>query len=277
MMFSNTLRIGGFNVIELKVEDYHLATRLLQQVPFNTLFAQSVIQGRNPGRVFVDRREQPGACYIASAYGMSLLCGESKDPFFQDTLIGYLRNERQQRSQQEWLQVHPDSWNDLLSSLAETGKIEENTRVNFTFSPSNHQSLMEQLRSEAQQPEIVAVNEDMFNHFEGSVIPRHFWKEAEQFLTAGAGFCVIENSRPASMAFSAYRIEGTLEIGIETAEQSRGKGYAIQACCALIQYCMEQGLEPVWSCRRENEGSYRLAQKLGFIPSVRIPYYLLKL
>lgn len=264
-------------MIELKVEDYHLATSLLQQVPFNTLFAQSVIQGRNPGRVFVDRREQPGACYIASAYGMSLLCGESKDPFFQDTLIGYLRNERQQRNQQEWLQVHPDSWNDLLSNLAETGKIEENTRVNFTFSPSNHQRLMEQLRSEAQQPEIVAVNEDMFNHFEGSVIPRHFWKEAAQFLTAGAGFCVIENGRPASMAFSAYRIEGTLEIGIETAEQARGKGYAIQACCALIQYCVEHGLEPVWSCRRENEGSYRLAQKLGFIPSVRIPYYLLKL
>lgn len=264
-------------MIELKVEDYHLATGLLQQVPFNTLFAQSVIQGRNPGRVFVDRPEQPGACYIASAYGMSLLCGESKDPFFRDALIGYLRNERQQRSQQEWLQVHPDSWNDLLSSLAETGKIEEHTRVNFTFNPSNHRSLTEQLRSEVQQPEIVTVNKDIFNQFDGSVIPRYFWKEAEQFLTAGAGFCVIEHGRPAALAFSAYRIEGTLEIGIETAEQARGKGYAIQACCALIRYCMDQGLEPVWSCRRENEGSYRLAQKLGFIPSVRIPYYLLKL
>jgi hypothetical protein len=34
-------------------------------------------------------------------------------------------------------------------------------------------------------------------------------------------------------------------------------------------------LEPVWACRLENDGSYKLAQKLGFEPVLEIPYYRL--
>lgn len=33
--------------------------------------------------------------------------------------------------------------------------------------------------------------------------------------------------------------------------------------------------EPIWSCRLENTGSYKLAQKIGFLPTAEIPYYRL--
>ncbi|MBU5670408.1 GNAT family N-acetyltransferase [Paenibacillus brevis] len=262
-------------MIELKIEDYSLATAILEQVPFNTWFAQAVLRGLSSGRVFVDRLEHAEACYIQSAYGMSLLCGESHTAEFLEALTGYLRNEHKHRVQREWLQVYPDSWNVLLRHLAEDGPIEENTRINFTFNRAFFQRLVDHISS-SEQCEVVAIDKKLFYEFDGAVVPRRFWKNADQFVAAGAGFCVLQQGRPVSVAFSAYRVENYLEIGIETVEEARGNGFAIQASIALIRYCLEHHLEPVWACRRENEGSYQLAQKLGFVPSLRIPYYLLK-
>ncbi|MCX8130532.1 MAG: GNAT family N-acetyltransferase [Clostridia bacterium] len=109
----------------------------------------------------------------------------------------------------------------------------------------------------------------------GYVIPKHFWKDEEHFCNTGIGFSLICDGEIAATAFSAFRYENQLEIGIETSEKYRGKGFAFRACAALIDYCMENSLEPVWACRRENEGSYKLAQKLGFVPIRSIPYYRL--
>jgi RimJ/RimL family protein N-acetyltransferase len=66
-----------------------------------------------------------------------------------------------------------------------------------------------------------------------------------------------------------------LEIGIETAEEFRRKGFAEIVCEAIIEYCIANKYEPVWSCRLENSGSYILAQKMGFEPIYKIPYYRL--
>jgi RimJ/RimL family protein N-acetyltransferase len=66
-----------------------------------------------------------------------------------------------------------------------------------------------------------------------------------------------------------------LELGIETVEAYRGKGLAQSVCSALIDYCLQNNYEPVWSCRFENTASYRLAQKLGFEPVSTRTYYKL--
>lgn len=65
------------------------------------------------------------------------------------------------------------------------------------------------------------------------------------------------------------------EIGVETRPEYRRRGYAWVAAARLIGECLGMGLEPVWSCRKENRGSYELACSLGFEPTIDIPYYRL--
>jgi hypothetical protein len=36
---------------------------------------------------------------------------------------------------------------------------------------------------------------------------------------------------------------------------------------------IDRGLTPVWSCRTENKESFRLAESLGFVPVLQLPYY----
>ncbi|MBV5348270.1 GNAT family N-acetyltransferase, partial [bacterium] len=91
----------------------------------------------------------------------------------------------------------------------------------------------------------------------------------------GKGFTLLHQGQIASTAYSAFVHEGILEIGIETVDGFRGKGFAELTCSALIDHCLESDLVPIWSCRLENTASYELAQKLGFEPILQIPFYRL--
>ncbi|TKG91495.1 GNAT family N-acetyltransferase [Puteibacter caeruleilacunae] len=64
---------------------------------------------------------------------------------------------------------------------------------------------------------------------------------------------------------------------METIPEFRGQGFAQYACAALIDYCLANGYEPVWACKETNVPSYKLAQKLGFVPALTLPYYRLAL
>jgi RimJ/RimL family protein N-acetyltransferase len=41
----------------------------------------------------------------------------------------------------------------------------------------------------------------------------------------------------------------------------------------MIDDLLAAGRTPVWSCRADNVGSFRLAEALGFVPTLRLPYW----
>lgn len=261
-------------MISLNTKQYSRAEEILQQTPINTLFAKAVLRGQVPGEVFADDADEPQAVYIVHPYGMSLLAGESGRPDFAEELTDYISNRRGDRTKTEWLQAYPHSWCALLGNeiVKESGKVTEYARINFGFDQERHQLTASGMTGS--KPEIVQTAPELFAKLEG-VAPKHFWRSAEQFEASGIGFTVVDGGEAASTAFAAFIEDGQLEIGIESMEGHRGKGYAYHASAALIEYCLEHGLEPVWACRKGNEGSYNLAQKLGFVPTLDLPYYRL--
>jgi len=192
-------------MVILPVSMYEQVEGLLERVPINTLFAQSVLRGQMKGTVYADHAEDPRVFYIVHPYGMSLLFGDTEDGAFNTAFIAYLLNADKSRQNHEWMQVYPGEWAEHLEMLlgdnliktpekdGDPGKVAEYTRVNFAFDPQKY----------------------------------------------------------------------------------RGRGFAYHACAALIEYCIRKGLMPVWSCRYENTASYRLAQRLGFVPTLYLPYYRL--
>ena len=86
----------------------------------------------------------------------------------------------------------------------------------------------------------------------GNVIPLKFWDSAEDFYENGIGFSLFYNDKLASTAYSACIQKDKMEIGIETIAEFQGNGFAVDTCSILIEYCLNNGYEPVWSCRLEN-------------------------
>ena len=274
-------------MILLDKSKYDKALKPVMAVTINNLFARSVVEKKINGSVYVDDTENPVIFYIIHPYGMSLLFGETENDEFNSKLIDHALNTFRVRNNYEWLQAFPESWNkkfsDLLGdNLIKSGdnpgnykidKIEENTRVNFKFNKRKY--LDSGSRNIIKDYKILRTDKELFENMKGTVVPRNFWNDAESFFNQGVGFSLIYDNTLASTAYSAFIQDNKLELGIETIEICRGKGFAQIVCSALIDYCIENGYEPVWSCRLENTGSFNLAQKLGFEPTIYIPYYRL--
>lgn len=255
----------------------------LRPVALNHGFARAVVEGMAPGRVWVDTRIDAGAAHALHQYGMSLLWGDRLDEavvtFTEHLLHGSYR------CQDEWLQIDPRwshlDWERRLGAIpgsaatAPGGKqIERFTRINFQFDEAAFLSR----HSSAAPPRpwtIRPMRQSEFDLPGTTVTPRAFWPDAAQFLAHGGGLCAERDGRVGAMAFTSFRLDATLEIGIETCAPFRGQGLGRAVAIAMIHNCLTRGLEPIWACRKENTASFRLAQQLGFFVTKELPYFRL--
>jgi len=271
----------------LDKHQYYKVKEALRYVTVNNLFVWSVVERHVTGAVYTDDPKDPEVFYVLHPYGMSMLIGHTSDHGFIDDLLDYLLNTTKKRNKTEWLQAFPDTWNKTLKDVLgkglikggdaigdeTSGKVVEFTRANFRFNRDKY--LLLKPVSGNHQEKIVRTDKGLFEQMQGSVVPRYFWDNPSDFCNRGIGFSLLIGEKPVSTAYSAYIHHRQLELGIETVDAYRGKGYALLTCAALIDYCLENDYEPVWSCRMENTGSYLLAQKLGFEPTITLPYYQL--
>lgn len=273
-------------MIKLEPAQYGKAIEALKGVSINCFFARTVAEQHVDGTIYADCAENPSSFYILHPYGMSLLLGNSSNPQFNSWFTRYALNADGERKAPEWMQAYPASWYGTLNQLlgdnlvkfnpakpSPDHLVEENSRVNFTFNEDKYRAIRQTLA--AGNDDIVRTSFAMFREITGSVVPLYFWRNAQQFDSEGVGFSLIHEGKIASTAYASFIHENYLELGIETLPEYRGKGFAIKACVALIDYCIERGLIPVWSCRFENTASYMLAQKLGFDVTATLPYYRL--
>jgi GNAT superfamily N-acetyltransferase len=259
----------------------------VREIPFNNLFARAVTEKRVNGKIYVDNALDIRTAYIAHPYGMSILIGDNENEDFNQQFKEYALNSEQERDSFEWMQTWPRHWDRTLKELfdetlitaadnisrQESGIIELNTRINFKFDQATYLSK----RPGINDPDIriVPTDRQQFRQMKGTVIPKFFWDSEDDFFANGMGYSLLYKGELASLSFSSYKFDDQFELGIETSPGYRGKGFAEIVCSALINYCIENYYEPIWACRKENIGSYRLALKLGFHPTRELPYYRL--
>jgi len=274
-------------MVLLTPTDYYKAANSLNNLPINHLFALSIIEQKVNGKIYADETENPSTFLFVHPYGMSLLTGNKNNEDFNAEFKKYALNSDKSRTKTEWLQAFPALWNKKLSLLfgnsiipekENTGidkasNIELSTRVNFKFDEEKYKAFKASFEFKSHQ--IVRTTKQLFEEMNGTVVPKYFWNNAGDFYNNAVGYSLLYNGQLASTAFAAFIIGNELELGIETVADYRGKGLALYTCSALIDYCIENNLEPVWACRLENTNSYKTAQKLGFEVSALLPFYKL--
>jgi len=255
----------------------------LIHVDLNHGFARAVVQGLVAGRVWVDQKPAARVAHAWHPYGMSLVWGDELGLAI-GTITEHLRAGFY-RTQDEWLQIDPRwehlDWDTLLDATPGDGaqesassKAQRYSRVNFRFDPK----AFEYRRKQAMPPpgwRVRPMSAQEFNLPGIGVTPKAFWRDAAQFLAHGGGWCAECDGEVGAIAFSSFRFDNTLEIGIETLAAYRGRGLALAVAVAMIREILDAGIEPVWSCRKENTPSLELARRLGFSATKVFPYYRL--
>lgn len=262
-------------MILLETNDYSKLNALLDKAEINILFARAVAEQKINGRIYVDNADTPRTCYILHPYGMSLLLGDSNNVTFNQEFREYVLNINGERTNEEWMQTYPNAWDNVLKNLfVDVTAIEYDTRINFRYNKDKRQR---EEKCSIRNIQIRETTKEDFEDMKDMVIPARFWDNADDFIINGKGYSLYYEQKLASIAFASFIKNNILEFGIETVEQYRGRNLAFKVCIALIDYCLENNLEPLWSCKLSNMGSYKLAEKLGFEIAKENPYYRLKI
>lgn len=72
--------------------------------------------------------------------------------------------------------------------------------------------------------------------------------------------------QPVSFCYAGSVTESLWDVSIDTLPEYRRRGYAGLCAAYMIRHMETLGKEPVWGAVEENPASWRLAQKIGFVP-----------
>ena len=117
------------------------------------------------------------------------------------------------------------------------------------------------------------ITPENYDLMKGRIIPTFSWESKEAFLEKGFGYCLIEDGQMAACAFASGVSNDYVDIGVETAEEYRGKGYGKIVSAAMVRETLRRGKTPVWDCDTRNEASMRLACSVGFKIVGTHPWY----
>lgn len=101
------------------------------------------------------------------------------------------------------------------------------------------------------------------NHYVKSEI-EWMWPSLERFLEKGFGTAAVIDARIIGWCTAEYVSKSKCGIGIEVLDEFRNKGIATATAAHFLEHCLHQNIVAHWECDKDNIGSVRVAEKVGF-------------
>lgn len=106
---------------------------------------------------------------------------------------------------------------------------------------------------------------------------RSFWVSDADFAARGLGFCLANDEAVASWCVSVFVSAPDFELGVATAPEYQGHGFATLTATAFVEHCIKNRLTPRWHCWEDNKASQCVAAKVGFESPMRYDVYRFEL
>ena len=235
-------------VVELGPDQLALASPLYDVAPADRAYLDAVFQGRSPGRLFVDRLEQPRAALMARTYEY-FLAGEPvpalrrfvadapSEPDIFDHFYGYVG--------------FTDAWVAALREDAPT--LETIGRRTFVFHPADRPAVSGWREAVPQGVALRPLDADLARRADDELdeVIGLMWGGYAAFAEHGFGTVAVDEST------------GKL-LSVGTHPDHRRRGLATLCCRAAIEQTLDLGLSPTWDCDEANPPSAALASSFGF-------------
>lgn len=210
-------------------------------------------------RVFVDDANNPN---IALIIKQDLhIYGNAESDECDSDLYNLVLNIISQDSENHLINLHSSEWEPKLEKLLDRHIKDRWNRYNFRL---NKEAFSRYLGWREKIPDgytIYAFDGSSDEFLEKHKKGRDFWSpESKRF-----GRVLLKGDEIVSECFSVFFFDKNMvEVGIETQELYRRRGFAYLTSAAFIEYCLSINLEPNWGCWHFKTDSIALAKKLGF-------------
>lgn len=261
-------------ITELKKPEFHKCKDLLYE--HGQLEAKAVIEGVNPGRVFVDDAGTPatGLVWLGNNDGFLFIGNERNEKFnteinhFIDTVVA----PEARKVGLAWFEGigNHKKWDTVIEKLFEHRNLGCWNQKVYTLQKDDYKS--SRALPLEQGYRVVKINETLYNNSDNAIQNvaflhtkiSEFWSSAERFFQDGIGYCIVCKNEIISICFSGFVVENVHCIDIETLEEHQGKKLARQVAVAFVEECLDNDFVPYWDCMESNKPSVAVAENLGF-------------
>ena len=276
-------------ITELPRQHYRYIMPLMKGRPDVNVRLLAVVDGTNPGRIYVDDIENPKSALLWAVGSSFAVLGQSNNPEFNSYLYDFLKNQLAPASlslsggTHFYLPFYEETWQDtfdqILGKVREDSEFEKIETLTYVF---NRQNYLRTTKTEAPLPgnyELKKIDTSMLqndvSHILREDILGNDWLSLEAFLTKGFGYCVTLGHHVISVCFSGYVSGVYHDCVLRTYNDSdRNKGLATMVTRAYLEHCIKIHLAPVWNTTIYNVASQRIAEKCGFELYRKCPTYL---
>ena len=270
-------------MIELNEAYYNAVSRFLADAKYDTVFAHSIIEKRQKGRIFVDDEKHPSVALFWHYCGMAVLSGDCNNAIFNNGIIDLLLRRFENDQKKISIGIDNPAWKlkieDLLQSrLLYYSELENSpsdttekaksyvlgrTRLRHKFNKDRFNDYTKNI-SVPNQFSLRKIDREILPKITGRIIPSFSWDSEQAFFEGGIGYCLMDGDKWSCSSFSAFIGHGQIDIGIETNPEFRRQGLGAPTAASMVRYCLEHGYQPVWGCLQDNVGSALIAKKVGF-------------
>lgn len=258
-------------VYELPAKRFHQTAPLFARAWFDEMYMESVLLGRQPGRIFVDDLITPTSAVMFRTYEYYV----AGDPV--QSMRHFLKDAPAEVGVFEgfygWAPVTKAWEKALLDDFDALGYI---PRLNFIW---NNEPIMHWRDALPPGTSVVPLDGALAKRVDEALNETIgiFWSGYDRFEQEGGyGFALLKDGAPVSTAFAASVGTKAVNIAVGTDPNQQRQGFAKLVCSAFIEETLARGLLPTWDTDSANGRSRALAKRLGFVerePFVEIGAY----
>jgi len=259
-------------IYELKKEEYYLVSNFFQDK--ENCRIHWVISGEQKGKIFVNDKTIPSAVCICWDYNVFVDGDYDNDQFIDD-----LKDKLYTEIIPELIKRDKDWMMFIIPNADKSVKMRE--KLNLQISNKYKYYEMQTLKYDWQANlpagcEIKQFDQDFlqskayleygiesegYNYIEYC---KDYYDSNETFFRMGGGCCLLENGKPVSCSVLFYNpMTNRYGMGIHTLPDYRGKKYGTITAAAASSFCLAKGCTMDWDCFDWNEGSKKIALKIG--------------
>lgn len=258
-------------MLKLLFENFHLVKNIFDLNTPNLPVVMSVIEGNNPGKIWVDQFINPIVCLVITNGSYSFI--GKRQEINEQTLLDIIEILKQ---------------NKPIKLIWKSNEISVTPFINAGFIPAERihfhhpqikngdTSQIDNICSKLPTDCVVKIiDADLLKKSGWLSYLKLFYGSEKNFLKNGFGLALIQNGEIISEAFACYIGGNLVETGSVTNEKYRSKGYATLVRAFLIKECLSRNLQPISSCYLNNPASAKASEKLGFEEEFRYEFLLL--
>ena len=253
---------------ELSPADYFLAAPLFASIPHHRVIVFSVLEGGCPGCVFVDDPAHPKTAFVSSITEFFFFGGDPANRDFTTAIKERVIPGLVRQMPALALSGPEPAWQPVIDEVLADYPGGGANRAEFDSPPQNSAQIAGWRRRLPPEWRVETYTREVARRF---VEIEPFWNGLDNFLTRGFGFYVSRGDDLLSHCHTVAVGDGLAEISVETDPAHRRQGLARLAVSAFVEHSLRVGLQPHWTCWRDNQPSVALAESLGFVHRVDAP------